>query len=61
MTPNEYLQRHDTVGEYIHWKIFQHYNAPYANNWYKHEPQKVVETESATILWGFPIHTDKKI
>ena len=36
-------------------------NAPYAKNWYEHKPHKVVETESATILWDFPIHTDKKI
>ena len=25
MTPNEYLQRHDRVGQYIHWKMCQHY------------------------------------
>ena len=62
MTPNEYLQRHDRVGHYIPWEIFQVYNAPYARNWYnKHKPQKVVETESATILWDFSIHTDRKI
>ena len=39
----------------------QHYNAPYANNWYEHKPQKVVETERATILWDFSIHTDRTI
>ena len=27
IAPNEYLQRHDMVGEYIIWKICQHYNA----------------------------------
>ena len=32
MTPDKYLQRHDIVGQYIHWKIHQHYNAPYAKN-----------------------------
>ena len=49
MTINEYLQRHDRVRQYIHWKICQYYNAPYAKNWYEHKPQKVVETESVTI------------
>ena len=48
MTPNEYLQKHDRVGQHIHWKICQHYNAPYAKNIshikYKHKPHKVVET-----------------
>ena len=35
-------------------EICQHYNAPYAEKWYEHKPQKVVEIESATILWDFP-------
>ena len=61
MTPNEHLQRHDRVGLYVQWKVCQHYNAPYAKNWYKHKPQKVFETESATISWNFPIHTDRTI
>ena len=61
MTPDEYLQIHDRVGQYIHRKIFQHYNAPYTMNLDEHKPQKVVETESATILWDFSIHTDKTI
>ena len=47
--------------QYIHWKRCQYYNAPYAKNWYKHKPQKVVQTESATILWDFSIHTDRTV
>ena len=59
MTPNDYVQRHDRVGQDIHWKMCQHYNASYAKNWQKHKLQKVVETESATTLWDFFIHTDR--
>ena len=61
MTLNEYLQRHDRVGQYIHWKIRQYYSAPCAKTWYEHKPQKVVETESATVSWDFSIHTDRTI
>ena len=50
--------RHDRVGQYIHWKICQH-KASYAKNWYKHKPQKVAETENATILCNFSIGTDR--
>ena len=53
------LQRHDRVGQYIHWKIYLNYNASYAKNWHKRKAQKVVETESATNLWDFPIHTER--
>ena len=42
-------------------RVGQHYNAPYYKNWYEHKPEPVVETESATILWGFSIYTDRKI
>ena len=61
MTLDEYLQRHDRMGQHIHWKICQHYNALYAKNWCEHKLQKVVETESATILWDFSIHKDRTI
>ena len=45
-SPNTWMS-HNRAGQYIHWKICQHYNAPYAKNWYEHKPEKVVETESA--------------
>ena len=32
MTRNEYLQRHERVEQYIHWKICQWYKAPYTKN-----------------------------
>ena len=50
MTPNEHLQKHDRVGQYIYWKIWQHNDVPYGDNWYKHKTQKVAETESVKIL-----------
>ena len=60
ITPNEYLQRHDRVGQYIHWKICWHYNVPYVKNWYEHKPQKLVEREGVTVLRDFLfIHTDQ--
>ena len=57
----EYKNRRDGVGEYIHWKICQHYKVQYHKNWYEHKPELVVETESVTIPWNFAIHTDRKI
>ena len=45
MTPNEYLQLHNILGQYIKWKICQHYNATYAKNWHKHKIMKKNETK----------------
>ena len=30
LAPNEYKNRHDRVGQYLHWKICRHYNTPHA-------------------------------
>lgn len=61
LAPNEYQNRHDRVAQYLHWKICQHYGAKHANHWYEHKPEPVVETKTATILWDFPINTDRTI
>ena len=61
LAPTEYTHRHDRVGQYLHWKICQHYGAPHAKTWYEHKPQPVVETKNATILWDFSINTDRTI
>ena len=61
LAANEYQNRHDRVAQYLHWKICQHYGAKHAKHWYEHKPEPVVETKIATILWDFPINTDRTI
>ena len=61
LTPTEYKNRHDRVGQYLHWKICEHYNTPHAEKLYEHKTQAIVEGEYTTILWNFPINTDRTI
>ena len=61
LTSNEYKNRHDRVGQYLQWKICKHYNTPHADKWYEHKTPPVVEGENTTILWDFPINTDRAI
>ena len=62
LTPNEYVKRHDRVGQYLHWCICKHYEVEMeATNWYEHHPPAVVEHKNVTILWDFPINTDRTI
>ena len=61
LTPNEYKNRHDRVGQYLHWKICKHYNTPHVDKWYEHKTPPIVEGENTTILWDFPINTDRAI
>ena len=61
LAKTEFKDRHDKVGQYIHWKLCQHYGLPFADNWYTHETEPVVENDKVTILWDFEVHTDRTI
>ena len=37
LAPNDYINRHNHVGQYIHWKICNHFDILTPNKWYKHE------------------------
>ena len=56
-TPNEYQNRHDRVGQYLHWKICKHYNTPHSDKLHEHKTSPVAERENATILLTFLINT----
>ena len=61
LAPNEYTNRHNRAGHYIHWKICNHYNIQTPSKWYERKPLPVVNTPKVTILWDFPISTDRTI
>ena len=61
LAPNKYKNRHDRVGQYLHWKICKSYKIETCEHWYKHKPQPVVEGDNITLLWDFTIRTDRTI
>ena len=61
LAPNEYTDRHNRIGQYLHWKICKHYNIDTPDRWYEHKPLPVINTPEVTILWDFAIHTDRTI
>ena len=61
LAPNEYTNRHNRAAYYIHWKICNHYNIQTPSKWYERKPLPVVNTPKVTILWDFPISTDRII
>ena len=60
-TKKKYKNRHDRVGQYLHWKIFKSCKIETWEHWYEHKPQPVVEGDNVTLLWDFPIHNDRTI
>ena len=64
IAPNECTNRHNRVGQYIHWKISNHYDIETRDKQYEHKPLPGVDNPKKTILWDFPIfpiRTDRTI
>ena len=61
LAPNEYKNRHDRLGQYLNWKICKSYKIETFEHWYEHKPQPVVEGGNVTLLWDFPIRTNRTI
>ena len=57
----EYLNRHDRLGQHIHWSLCKSFCLPHERNWWENKPPKIVENKNATVLWNFDIHTDRTI
>ena len=54
ITLTEYKERHDEMEHYIHWKICKYYRILISENWYKHQPEPIIETKEAIFsleLW----------
>ena len=61
LTPNGYKNRHDGVGQYLHWKILHQFSLEIKSNCYEHHPEPVSEGGNITTLCDFPVYTDRTI
>ena len=61
LVPNGYINRHRCVGQCIDWKICNQFNIETLDKWYECKPLPVLDIPKETILWDFPIRTDRAI
>ena len=62
LAPTEYMQRHNAVAQYLHFRLLQiHGSDMRSKQWYEHQPEKVTATATGKILWDFNIYTDRLI
>ena len=54
----QYKERHNEVAKIVHWSLYRKYNIATVDQWWKHAPEAVTETEQVKILWDFSIRTD---
>ena len=57
----EYLQRHNKVAGYIHWRFCKSLNLSMTEKYYMPEPEKVTKVEDNVIMWDKTILTDRTI
>ena len=58
---SKYTNRHDKLGTYVHWTILKDLGINVCDEWFKHVPEKVVESGETIIMWDYAIITDKKV
>ena len=57
----EYLQRHNKIAQYIHWKVCRSVGMTTSDMWYNHQTEAVMENNNTKVLWDFQVHTDRPI
>ena len=61
LAASEYLRRHNEVAKIIHRPICNEYGIPVEDQYWKHMPLAVTETDQVKILWDMEIRTDHHI
>ena len=61
LAKREYFDRHNSICQYIHFKILKHYNIDVGENWYKHNPAEVIIKPKCEIVYDQVIATTRPI
>ena len=61
MVGTKYTNRHDKVGTYVHWVLLKYLGIKVCSEWFKHEPESVVEKGNTVIMWDHSLITEKKV
>ena len=55
------INTHNQVASISHWNICRHFGVPVESRWYRHHPDRLVETDDITMMWDTTIPTATKI
>ena len=57
LAPIDYTDRHNQVASIIHWDVCRHFGVPVESRWYRHHPDRLVQTDDITMMWDTTIPT----
>ena len=61
LSPTDYTDRHNQVASIIHWDVCRHFGVPVESRWYRHHPDRLVETDDITMMWNTTIPIARRI
>ena len=61
LAKREYFTRHNSICQYIHFKVLEHYKMDTGANWFKHKPKEVVIGKNVEIIYDQLISTTRPI
>ena len=61
LAPMDYTDRHNRIASIIHWDVCRLFGVPVESRWYRHHPDRLVETNDITMMWDTSIPTARKI
>ena len=61
LAPTDYTDRHNQVASIIHCDVRRHFGVPVESRWYRHHPDRLVETDDIIMMWDTTISTARKI
>ena len=61
LAPMDYTDQHNQLASIIHLDVCHHFGVPVESRWYRHHPDRLVETDNITMMWNTTIPTARKI
>ena len=61
LAKREYFTRHNSICQYLHYKIMKHYQFNVGENWYRHVPADVIRNDQIEIIYDQVITTTRPI
>ena len=61
LAKREYFTHHNSIWQYLHYKILRHYKFHVGENWYRHTPTDVLRNDQCEVIYDQVISTTRPV